>query len=192
MLRVDMETGAVLEHAWYEYDGPVAMCDRAAQQQAQDLSKGAASTGASVTGGLVPSLQSMANNPQGFGADRGVMENQAEGAGAGEAAQTAQRLKLAAMRSGNYGGLAAAQAGATEGAARATTGALQNILGENARLKAQQQQGALQGEADVAGQQNQLSTDALRQQIAAGNSGWFQNMTNLVAAGAKAAAAFKG
>ena len=49
-MTIDMLTGKVLEHEFYEYDGPVALCDRSLQQSAQNNATAAGATAAGYGG----------------------------------------------------------------------------------------------------------------------------------------------
>lgn len=188
---IDIETGEVLHEEGYEYSGPVALCDRSAQAdarqtfgQASRQSGTAAGLAGSVAPGLIGSLQAMANNPQGYGQSAlNTMQNEAEAAAGSAADKQAENSRLQAMRSGNVAGLTAAQTAGTEGATRATQTSIQDILAQNAKLKAQQQEGALQGLGNVLSDENRTAlgslgeeTDATNALTNAGKSGWFQNM----------------
>lgn len=193
----DIETGKIVECESYDYAGPVALCDRAAQAQAKNAfgqdTAAAQQYGAEVGAvqpGLVSQLQSMASNPQGYGHGAlNVMQNEAQEAAGATADKTNEALSLQAMRSGNAAGLGAGEVAATEGASRGQLTTIQNILAQNAMLKAQQQEGALQGLGGILGQNISGRANALGQENAstaaltnAGKSGWFQNMTGLMSA----------
>jgi hypothetical protein len=94
---------------------------------------------------------------------------------AGSASNAAQQGGLLrALRTGNAAGVAAGDVAGAVGAGQNQTQAVEDILSQNAQLKAQQQTGALNmlGSlygTDVTGQTNNLNT-----QLKAGQSGWLQ------------------
>lgn len=194
---LDSSTWNIVEADHYEYDGPVALCDRALAQQAVQGGKqaeqtagqyGAAAGG--IQGFLLPQLERQTTTPAGFGPfGLAEMETGAESTAAGASGAAQERAKLNAMRTGNAAGLASTQAAAAEGAARAGGSALQDILAKNAQLKAEQQLsaqrqlGQLYGE-DVGAQTRALGI--LPEDVSAGANaekvGWLQNVTSALSA----------
>ena len=189
----DIETGALVEEDSYEYDGPVALCDRSAHKQsneagqaALDASKQYSDQADAIQSPLVKTLQQWTTAPPGFSAgDLNTMQNRAQAAAGATANDANQQMVLNAMRSGNGANLGAGQAAGVEAATRGQLSAIQDILGQNAQLKAQQQEGALQGlgsilGTDVRAQEGNLGIvpGAANAASNADNSGWFQNMLN--------------
>ena len=175
---LDMATGAVLERTGFDYCGPVARCDRSVQNQdTSNLTN--LSTGASgISSYMTPLLESWAGgNAPGYGQGAvNQMTSAAQTAAGAASNQAKQSGLLRALRTGNAAGVAAGDVSAAVNSGQNQTQAVEDILGQNAQLKAQQQTGALNmlGSlygTDVTGQTNNLNT-ALK----AGQTGWFQNM----------------
>lgn len=195
-LTVDLDTGAVLEREGYEYDGPLALCDRAAHSTAQNIGNQATAgaqdygTNAAAIGTPLKGFYTgLATAPPGFGANLpGMMGNAAANAAAntGNARQSAQ---LRAMRTGNAAGQGGVDVAAAQTGGQNETGAIQGILGQNAQLQQQQMQTGLAGLAGLYG----TNVNAQLGMLGAGNnaadamanaskSGWLQNMTGLMGA----------
>lgn len=202
----DIETGECLSREGYEYEGPLALCDRAAKSTAQNVGNQATSgaveygTNAAAIGtGLIPELQGLATAPPGYGAALpGMMGNAAANAAAntGNARQSAA---LRAMRTGNSAGQGAVDVAAAQAGGQNETGAIQGILGQNAQLEVQQQQNALNQLSNLYG----TNVNAQLGMLGAGNSaanamtnsnngGWLQNTLGVINAGANVAKAMKG
>lgn len=191
----DIETGKRLEEEFFEYDGPLALCDRAAQSQASQAEKTAGSTasqyGSAASGinsTLTPFLTRELTNPQGFTqGDLTQMLNYAEaGAGGANSGITGQ-ANLEAARTRNASGFSSALDDAARQRSKALASTSEGIGAENAQLKQQQQQSAakqLQGlygtdtsaMLDSMGLQNQ----DINTEIKAGQSGWFQNLNQML------------
>ena len=198
----DIETGNVSRETFYEYEGPLALCDRSLQAQANQAEKSAAGTaanygaeGAGIQSSLVPRLEQQAINPMGYGSGLGAMETSALQTGAGATGAAQEQARLQAMRTGNAAGLGAITAASAGEGARGTGGALQSILAKNAELKARQQQEAntgLQGilGEDVRGQVANagLVPENINAGVNAGKSGWFQNLMEYMKTASNAAA----
>lgn len=175
---LDMATGAVLERTGFDYCGPVALCDRSVQNAAETA---ASTEGAQATGigsYLTPQLMSWGSGAApGYGQGAvNQMTSAAQTAAGAASNQAKQSGLLRALRTGNAAGVAAGDVSAAVNSGQNQTQAVEDILGQNAQLKAQQQTGALNmlGSlygTDVTGQTNNLDT-ALK----AGQTGWFQNM----------------
>lgn len=186
----DMETGAMLEDASYEYCGPVAWCDRSIQQQAQQGATGAGAT-ASQYGGkaqtigakLTPTLWNDINNPTGYTAQEtnamlAAGEQGAGGANAGIAGQAG----LTASRTRNTAGLSSVLDAASRQKGQQLS---QNALGVQAqsaqlaqqkRADALRQMGGMYGEDVNAQLGNENAENAfMNTGIKAGDSGWYQN-----------------
>ncbi len=175
---LDMETGAVLEREGYEYRGPVALCDRSLQNQAQTNATNYGTSATGLSSYMTPLLESWAGgNAPGYG-QGGVNQMTAAAqteAGAASNQQQQQGL-LHALRTGNAAGVGAEDVGAAVGAGQNQTQAVQNVLSRNAQLKAQQQTGAMNMLGSLYGTDVGAQTNNLNTAINAGNSGWFQNM----------------
>jgi hypothetical protein len=179
----------------FDYNGPVALCDRAAQGEAKQAQKTAA-TQASTYGARASEERAPLDqydrqnldNPQGFG-QQGVGE-----------------MLTAAL--GGAGGASASIVGEEElGAKRGTTGTNSALLDEVARTRSQAGAKASEGIAasDIALKQQQRSAAAddlsrrygidvnaqlgqgnlqnseINTQIKAGQTGWFQNLMQGIA-----------
>lgn len=187
----------VVEERGYEYDGPVARCDRSASKMAQNAGNqalGAAnqygSNAAAVGSFLVPQEQAMALRPPGY-AD---LPNMLASAGANSAAnvnRAEENARLRATRTGNAAGLGAIDAAGAQGGSAAETDAIQNILAQNAILKSQQQEGALGAlgglyGTDVRGQLGALGIvpEASKAMVGAKQYGWLQQPLGQMTTGA--------
>jgi hypothetical protein len=125
---------------------------------------------------MTPLLESWAGgNAPGYGQGAVNQMTAAAQTAAGSASNAAQQGGLLrALRTGNAAGVAAGDVAGAVGAGQNQTQAVEDILSQNAQLKAQQQTGALNmlGSlygTDVTGQTNNLNT-----QLKAGQSGWLQ------------------
>ena len=205
---LDMETLQWISNdGVYEYDGPVMKFDRWAQGQAKSqegvdtANAGNYGNQAGQIAGIInPALKNAVNNPTGYTAQQQHEQLTAGEAGAGGAtAGLSGAAGLAANRTRNSGSLA----GINDTLARARAGAgakiSEGIAAKSADLGEANKQRAiagLQGEraGDIGAQLHSQgqATDALNAEVNAGKSGWFQNMTDFMKAGAddaKAAAA---
>lgn len=143
-----------------------------------------------IAGNLTPFLTQRMLNPQGYSpGDMGAMLANAFGSAGGATSGITGQANLQAGRSRNDAGFSTALDDAarqrTEAAARTSEG----IAADNANLKQDQSNNAarmLQGlyGTDVGAQNDALNTanQATRTGIEAGQSGWLQNMTGLLAA----------
>jgi hypothetical protein len=173
---VDMETGAVLERESLQYCGPVALCDRSVQNAASTAASTEGTQASGIGSYMTPLLESWAGgNAPGYGQGAVNQMTAAAQTAAGSASNAAQQGGLLrALRTGNAAGVAAGDVAGAVGAGQNQTQAVEDILSQNAQLKAQQQTGALNmlGSlygTDVTGQTNNLNT-----QLKAGQSGWLQ------------------
>lgn len=209
-ITFDIETWAILEHEWYEYDGPVARCDRAASAEAKKAEQTAATTAgqesanaAQARGLLTPfyrgeMMAQHAVTPQ----QQQELMTAAEAPLAASAATTAGQAASQAARTRNTAGFSPAldQAARERQQALGTASgqiAAQDVLG----AKQMQQEGAA-GMAGLYGQDTDAMLKAMGQesqdinaQIEAGKSGWLQNsmavLNTLSNAGSSAAGAYK-
>lgn len=186
--------GRILDSDSFEYQGPLALCDRAltqsANQAGQNATVASGQYGANaqgIQGNVVPRLeQYSANGGPGYGAiGEGQMETEAAQTTAAATGSAAERARLRAMRTNNAGAVGATDAAAAGEAARAGGSTLQQILAKNATLKSQQQGqattelGNIMGE-DIRGQSEEarLVPEDINAGIEAGKSGWLQNALN--------------
>lgn len=187
--------GNVLESDSFEYQGPLALCDRAMQQQAAQAGKQATqtagqygATAGQVGGFLMPQLEKFATAPPGYSPmDEANMQTQALLSGASDSGAARQEATLRGARTGNLASVPGQNAAITEAAARGTGGMLQNILAKNAELKAQQQRQAQQELGGLYGtaERGQIGAESLvpedvKAGVEAGKSGWLQNMINVM------------
>lgn len=201
-----MITGEVLEHETYEYDGPVALCDRAAQNAA----KTAASTAGTVAGTegtnaqgeeaqLTPFFERNMNATHGFDPSQTNELLTAAGSSAGAAeGDLSGRLNDEAARTRNASGFTKGLDELQRDKNKALGGASEQIAGEDVMgAKKLNEEGAaglsgLYGTNTGAmlkamGQQN----EDVNTQVNAGKTGWLQNMDQTIAsltAGAKSGA----
>ena len=189
--------GNILESESYDYSGPLILCDRSLQAQAEQAGKTAASTAGNygsaaegIAANVVPRLESEAVNPPGYGPfGLSEMETAAESSGAGATGAAQERARLEAMRTGNRAGIGAITAGAAGEGARGAGSALQSILAKNAELKASQREQANRGLEGVLGEDigaqgraEGVVPEDINAAVNAGKSGWFQNLVNMLAA----------
>lgn len=206
LIRWDIETGAVLEHDFYEYEGPLALCDRAAQaaaktnmNSANGVAGQASQNAGQDRGTLFPTLRNDINNPTGFTPNQVNQNLTAAEQGAGGATGSlagAQGLKANVTRNSSAtAGVGDALARARAMAASKATG---DITAESNKLGQMKRQSALSGLEGLYGTDNSdslkamgLSTDAINSEVNAGKSGWLQNMDDTITAAASAAKAIK-
>jgi len=182
--------GNVLEHEFYEYDGPLALADRAAQSQASQAAKTAGGTAAqygsdasSIGSQLVPFLTREMTNPQGMSQqDLGAQLTAGMAGSGGANSGITGQANLQVARTGNTGGFQAALDNAARMRQQTSAKTSEGIAADNAQLKQkQQQQGAagLQGlyGTDVGAQFKGLDAQNadIDAEIKAGQSGWLQN-----------------
>jgi hypothetical protein len=199
--------GNITEHDYFEYDGPIALCDRAAVNEAKSAEKTAAGVGEEA--GAAATGERAALSPfyrREMAATHLYSPSQlnellgAAGAGVGGAAATsAGQLASEAARTRNTAGLTSALQQSARDRMR-TMGELNLGVGAQDVMGAKdlQQRGAegMQGlyGTDV---NRQLSAMGLRDkaigtQIEAGKSGWFQNLMSGLGTAAKMGTAAAG
>lgn len=186
---LDMATGAVLERTGFDYCGPVARCDRSVKNAAQTAASTEGAQATSIGSYITPQLESWAGgNAPGYGQGAvNQMTSAAQTAAGAASNQAKQSGLLRALRTGNAAGVAAGDVSAAVNSGQNQTQAVEDILGLNAQLKAQQQTGALNmlgslyGE-DVTGQISNLNTA-----LGADMTGWYQNMLSGIQTGSEAA-----
>jgi len=187
----------VVESDSYLYDGPVALCDRAAQGQAKqtynqstDAAGQASQNEAQERGSLIPGLEREANNPQGYtpNEENSMLVAGEQGAG-GAASGVVGQSNLEAAQTGNSAGLTSGLDDAMR-----TKGQIlsQNSLGvknQSAELGQKKQEFA-QGELGnvMSGDQQAnlkalgLEDESTNTGVEAGKSGWLQNMNQTITA----------
>ena len=192
---IDIDTGKTLQDHFYEYDGPLALADRAAANEAGQAAKTAGTTAAGygtaaqgIGGVLTPTLERDIANPIGFNpVEKNNMLVAGEQGAGGAAGGIAGAAGLNAMRTRNSGALS----GVLDQNARIKQQQLsQNALGvqnESAKLaqaKRASALGGLQGlyGTDVGAQMKSMGiqNEDINSQIEAGKSGWLQNTMGVI------------
>lgn len=168
---------------------------RAAQGQANSTYNTATNNAAtyggdasSIGGQLTPFLMQRLTNPQGYSqGDMGAMLANAMGSAGGATSGITGQANLQAGRSRNDAGFSSALDAASRSRTQAAAGASEGIAANNANVKQDQQNNAakmLQGlyGTDVGAQDANLNTanSATNTSIAAGQSGWLQNMMGIL------------
>jgi hypothetical protein len=191
----DIETGKRLEEEFFEYEGPLALCDRAAQSQASQAAKTAGNVAAgyggdasSIAGNLVPFLTQQMEHPQGYSQqDLGAMLTNAMGSAGGATAGLTGQAQLQAARTRNTSGFASALDEAARQRGKALSSTSAGIATQNADLKQRQQQQAaneLQGlyGVDTGAQLKgmDIQNQDINSEIQAGKSGWLQNTLDIL------------
>ncbi len=204
---MDIESGAWLSVEAFEYDGPLALCDRAASNEAkqaatnsENLATQEGSNANAEHSQLMPFYRQEMNAQHGFtpGQTNELLNYAGAGAG-GAAATSAGQIASLGARTRNTAGMSAA----LDQNARDR---MQTMGGLNLGVGAQDVMGAKQlnqeGAAGMAGlegtdQKAQLAAMGLQNedintQLNAGKSGWFQNLTSGMGAASSLINAFKG
>lgn len=190
----DIETGRLTSREGFEYDGPVALCDRAAKSTAQNVGNQATAgateygTNAAAIGtGLIPQLQGRATAPPGYGAALPGMLSSTAANAAANAHNARQSAGLRALRTGNAAGQGAVDVAAAQAGGQNETSAIQGILGQNAQLENQQQESALNQLSGLYGtnvnaQTNMLNagSNAANAMTNANKAGWLQNTVGVI------------
>jgi hypothetical protein len=159
------------------------------------LESGAESNATNLYNQLMPEFSQEATNPQGFGAaDLAAMNTASQQSTGGAVASAKGEGALEAARTRNSAGIAPSIEESARDAMRTNSENALNIQGANAKLKQQQQQEGLSGLSNLYGTNTNevlsslgLQNAATNDYVNAGNSGWFQNMTGLMNAGANVA-----
>jgi hypothetical protein len=196
-LVIDMRSGETLEHEWFEYTGPIALCDRAAQSEDKAAASTAAGTAAGLQGqanaasaALTPFYRQEMNAQHLYSPQQNQELLNAAGAPlAASAATTAGQARSEAARTRNTSGFSAGldQAARDRNAAMGMANqgiAAQDIMG----AKQLNQQGAA-GLSGLYGTDTGamlkamgLRNDADQNAVEAGKSGWLQNMNATIQA----------
>lgn len=194
-ITFNMLTGEVLDHEFYDYEGPIAKCDRQLKKQATanaaEAGTAAGGYGSSATNEnaeLTPVLTQELKAKHGFDPSQINELLTAAGAGAGGATSAlAGDAGLEAARTRNASGFTKSLDEVARDRAKAAAGSSEGIAAQDVMgAKALNQEGAagLQGlygtnvnaQLKAMGQQNEDTNTALE----AGKSGWLQNMTGVI------------
>jgi hypothetical protein len=196
-----------LSESSYEYVGPIAKADRAAQSEASQNVKTANTTAGQFQnnagqdrGLLTAAYKNDINNPTGFDANTQHQLLTSGEAGAGGATSSiAGQVGLEANRTHNTGSSSALLDSLARAKAQAGARTSEGVAADSAKLAQAKRSQALSGvhnmyNTDVSGNLKAMGigNEAINTQINAGKTGWFQNATDLMrAAGddAKGAAA---
>lgn len=192
-LVIKIATGEELWREEYEYSGPLALCDRAAQSAASQAANVAGTTAGqygaqagSIGANLVPTLTRQMTNPQGYSQrDIGAqLTNALAGAGGATSGLSGAAGKMAGTTR-NPMGFSSALDSAARSRDKAAAQTSEGVAAKNADVKLQQQQQAESGLAGLYGTDVNAQIGAQRNQTAdinaeteAGKSGWLQNITS--------------
>lgn len=188
----------------FEYDGPVALCDRAAQSEAKQAQARDAAVGNQegaqanqIEGNLLPFYSGEMNAKHGFTPDQmGELLNYAEsGSGAASGAAESEG-SLNAARTRNTTGYYGSLSDIAHGEQKQDAGASEAIAASDIEAAKELNQQGAAGEAGLFGTNTSamlsaygLQNNAINTQIEAGKSGWFQNLLGFMSAGAQGAEA---
>jgi hypothetical protein len=183
-----------IEEESFEYTGQLALCDRAAQSQAKQGEKtaeqNAATYGANAAGERSAVQQydiGNLTNPQGMGQQgvRDLLTASLGGAG-GSTSSLVGAEQLAAKR-GTTGTNSAVLDDIARQRAKAGASASEGIAAQNVKAKLDQQQAAADDLSrrygiDVNAQlgQGKLQNEDINTELQAGQSGWFQNLNQML------------
>jgi hypothetical protein len=198
----DIETGRLLSDEWYDYEGPVALADRAIQgaanadaKTAGDTAAGYGSSAAGIGSTVIPTLTRDVTNPTGFTPTEKNQQLVASQQGAGGAtAGVTGAAGLAANRTRNSSALSSVLDQAARTKQQALSGNALGIQTADAKLAQQKRAQALGGlegmyGTDVSAQLKSMGIQDqdLNTAISAGNSGWLQNTEGVLGTLGKAA-----
>jgi hypothetical protein len=180
---------------FYDYSGPIALADRAAQAQASqaaNTAKGAAAGYGDVARGIgneiVPQLERDVTNPQGFTPSQlnDMLVAGEQGAG-GVASGITGQAGLQAMRTRNSAALSGVLDENARRKMQTTSQNALNVRGEQARLQQAQRASALRQleslyGTDVGGQLRAMGIipEDINAELAAGRQGWLQNTEGVI------------
>jgi hypothetical protein len=203
----DMNTGAVLEHEYFEYSGPVALCDRSAVQASKNARDVAGSTAAQAGGEadtehgmLAPfAMNEMKATHLYSPQDMNELLTAGEAPIGAVAGDTAHKAELESARTRNASGFSKDLDQANRDKMKAAAGISEGIAGEDVMgAKKLNQEGAgLMSDLFKSDQQKQLEamglqTQDINAQTNAGKSGWLQNMNDTIKAVGSLGGASKG
>jgi hypothetical protein len=187
----NMLTGEVLEHEFYEYSGPLVLCVRAIQQAASANATQAGAdasqygqTAANESAALTPFYTQEMKAKHAFDPTQINEMLTAAGAGTGAAMGAEEgTANLEAARTRNAGGFTKALDEAARDRMKTAAGVSEGVASEDVMGAKQLNQAGAQGlsglygtnvgaQLKAMGQQN----EDLQTELAAGQSGWYQNM----------------
>lgn len=196
-MTISMLTGEVLEHEYFEYQGPVALCDRAAQGAAKSAGATAATTAGQLgseaqgaLGAVQPFYTQEINARHGFNPTQTNEMLTAAAAGAGGATGALQgRAEQEAVRTRNASGFTKSLDEAARDRAKAAASTSEGIAAEDVQTALARQQAGAAGEQGLFGTTQSGELNAMGQrtadinaQLEAGRSGWLQNMAQTLKA----------
>lgn len=190
----DIETGEILEADFYDYEGPLALCDRGVAGAAKRAATNSANVGTregananQVGSSLIPGLESEANNPTGYTPqeENNMLVAGEQGAGGANSGITGQ-ANLTAARTRNAGGYGAALDEAARIKGRQLSQNALDVKNKSAELAQEKQGNAQKALAGIYG----TDTDAMLKAMglvpedvnAAANAdktGWVQDVAQL-------------
>lgn len=201
-LVLDMNTGAILEHEFFEYDGPLMLCDRAAQAAAKNAASTAQGTAATDTAEgqaaqsfINPIFQHEATAEHLFtpGQENELLTAANAGSGAVSGAEKAA-LQREAASTNNATALTKNLQTAALDRMKSAAGASEGVAAQDVMGAKQLNQQGLAGEAglfntdtDAALKAMGIQTNDINTGIEAGKSGWLQNMNATISALTKGA-----
>lgn len=193
---LDIETGALIAHdGQYEYAGPLALCNRAAQAQSQRAADTAAQTGSTLYGeGQAERAQLYPFLTRRLTAQHALTPTQTNelltyaGAGTGGATGAFEgEAALNAARTRNTAGYQSALNRAALGRQQALGKASEGIGQQDVNLTEKYRQDAARGLGSLYGEDTGdalkamgINAEDIRNEIESGRSGWFQNMTSFL------------
>lgn len=193
----DMNTGKVLEHEYFEYEGPVARLDRAANSQANSVYK--QSLGIANQQGqeaqaeqnqVMPFFSSEMKERHGFTPDQfgEILTNEESGIG-GAAAGADEEARLHAARTRNASGFTKALDENARNKMKAASGAAGSAAVQDVMKAKQDNQAGAAGIAGMAGENLSaqekalgMESQAIQDELAADKTGWLQNMNDTITA----------
>lgn len=193
----DMSTGRVLEHEFYDYSGPLALADRAAQGRAKsqadteaDLSTQKGQAADTEHSELAPFFHSEMTAQHGFTPGQtNELLTSAEAGGGAAAGDEAAALNRQAARTRNASGFTKSLDEAARDRMKTAAGASEGIAAQDVMgAKALNQEGSagLMGlfgnDADMQAKALGLENQSVENEINAGKTGWLQNMNDTIAA----------
>jgi hypothetical protein len=160
------------------------------ENNASSTAAGYGSGAADISSTLTPFLTRELNSPGGISQqDQTSMLSAAEGGAGGLAGGLATQAEERSGATGNSSGLTSALDDIARQREKASAGESSSIAAENADTKLNQQQEGAEGLSkmygtDVNAQLGAMGVqnDAIGQEVNAGSHGWFQNLTNMIAA----------
>lgn len=193
----DMLTGEVTEHDFYEYEGPLALADRAAQSADRSNAKTAGQLGSNL--GANASTEGAQLNPFYSGEmhaehefdpnQTGELLTAAEAGSGGATGALKGEAELEAARTRNPSGFTKALDEVARDQQKTAAGASEGIAAQDVEGAMKLRQEGAAGEAGLYGENLKGQLSAMGQQTAdeqaaveAGKSGWLQNMDQTIAA----------